>query len=810
MAQMPQPAQPASNPIAPLLDDGYNESTVGAPVRVPRWWATWESWVTLSLIVLAQLPVIGSLQSSDWVPEMPSLLVVGIAAIVVGWLIAQSPLHGSVGSLVGVGIGIALVVLLVLQRMPLADPTLGTGWLAHWDEFSQRMQLWFAALWDQSISADALPFVVLLATLVYLVGFLSCWAVVRWQNAWAALIPGGIILLTNISYLPGQPSLGFKIFLVAAVLIVTRMEFLRAARRWRRDHVVLPDFMSLEVMLIGALVAFVLVFAAWVVPTADHWGPVARLWERATEPVAARVEALGQLFVGINSKKQVPVHTFGATLPIQGKIVLGAVTLFQVSSTDPGNLRGAVYDQYTGGGWKLTEAAAVSLANTTVQAAELGTQRTKVEVRDPVTVRVEVMTTGAPDRRLLTVGDPVTANVPGRQLVDRNAQTLGVIPNNPTVPGTSYTTVGTVSAAAVPTLLAAGTQYPPAIVATYTTLPPTLPKEVSDLARDVAGRARTPYEAARLIESHLRRNYSYTLDPPPAPPTRDAVAAFLFDQRSGYFDQFASAMAVMLRSLGIPARVAAGFALDPADIDDATKAYAVSEQRAWAWPEVYFPNLGWVEFNPTPSRPTVARPGDDSSALADADAARGAPNPDEIPAESLEDFSTGEGIDFATEEQPFLETAAGQFLVQLISVLLVLSMVAVVVAVIARVFWLRHFGGLSPAAARWAKLLQLSAWAGIAPAPHLTVLEGAERLGVSLGEITAMRAIAADYTRDCYGPHLAETSEDEQAKRIADRHYRRLRDQLRRRIVTRVWHFGRVPSEGLARRYPAARPASIR
>ncbi|MGE3856592.1 MAG: hypothetical protein AB7G21_06525, partial [Dehalococcoidia bacterium] len=391
------------------------------PVRQARWWTSWESWLTFTLVLLAQLPVIGSLQSSDWVEEMPSLVTVAALGVVAGWVLAQSRLPGIVAALAGAAWGVVVVLALVLQRVPITDPDLGEGWWGRWAEFSLRMQAWGTAFWNQAISTDPLPFVVLLVALVYLVVFLSCWAVVRWQNAWMALIPGGIILLTNISYLPGQPSLGFIVFLLASVLLVTRMEFLRAGARWRREHVSLPEFMSLEVMFVGAIVAVALVAAAWIVPTANHWGPVARVWDRALEPVTSRVEAFGQLFIGINSKREVPIHTFGSTLPLQGKVALGTTPLYFVAASAPGNLRGAVYDEYTGGGWKLSGAAPVPLSGTTVQAAEFGTQRTKAEVRQPVTTQVEVVGEGAPDRRLLAVGDPLTADVPGRQLVDPGA-----------------------------------------------------------------------------------------------------------------------------------------------------------------------------------------------------------------------------------------------------------------------------------------------------------------------------------------------------------------------------------------------------
>ena len=798
---------------ASSFDDLFHSDT--APhesresVRVARWWASWEAWLTFALVVLAQAPVVGSLQSSEWVAEMPSLVLTATIAVVVGWVLSQSRLPGIVAGPLGIVIGAALVVLLVLQRVPLVDPRLGTGWFGHWAEFSLRMQAWFAAVWNQSISIDPLPFVVLLVTLVYLVVFLSCWSVVRWQNAWAALIPGGIILLTNISYLPGQPSMGFIGFLLVSILLVTRMEFLRAGARWRDERVTQPEFMSIEVMFIGAVVAFVLVGAAWIVPTANQWGPVTRVWDRMLEPVSARVETFGQLFVGISSKREVPVHTFGPTLPLQGKIALGGTPLYRVLAAEAGNLRGAAYDEYTGAGWKQTDATVVPLPGTTVQAAEFGTQRTKAEVRQPITAQIEVLTAGAPDRRLLTIGDPLAANVTGRQLVDPSSVPLGVIPDVPASPGKTYTTVGAVSRAAAPTLVGAGTKYPQAIIDTYTEVPATLPPEVADLARQVVGNARSPYEAARRIELYLRRNYLYTLDPPAAPPRRDAVAAFLFDQRAGYFDQFASAMAVMLRTVGVPTRVATGFALDPADVDSTTKMYTVTEQRAWTWPEVYFPNLGWVEFNPTPTRQLSVRPGDDAAAREEADAARAAT--DEDPAfydPALDDPGLpATDVDLsAFSDTPFLETTFGRFLVQAVSTLLVLSAGAVVVVVVARVLWERNFRGLRPASLRWAKIQLLSTWAGLAPESFLTPAEAAESLAARIGEAPALRSLARAYTHDRYGrPTDTVPTEDAEADRLADRDYRRVRDQLRRRVVSRLTHLGRVPAAPLARRYSAAR-----
>ena len=208
---------------SPFDDVFVSSQPSGAPrpeeaVRVPRWWTSWEAWITLALIILVEMPVIGSLQSSDWVEEMPSLVVAALAGALAGWTLAQSRLLSVLATTLGAAVGVIVTIVLVLQRVPLSDPGLGTGWDARWLEFLLRMEAWGAALWDGGISTDALPFVVLLVGIVYLVVFLACWSVVRWQNAWMALIPGAIILLTNISYLPGQPSLAFVVFLVALPL----------------------------------------------------------------------------------------------------------------------------------------------------------------------------------------------------------------------------------------------------------------------------------------------------------------------------------------------------------------------------------------------------------------------------------------------------------------------------------------------------------------------------------------------------------------------------------------------------------------
>ncbi|MCS7062005.1 MAG: transglutaminase-like domain-containing protein [Anaerolineae bacterium] len=148
-------------------------------------------------------------------------------------------------------------------------------------------------------------------------------------------------------------------------------------------------------------------------------------------------------------------------------------------------------------------------------------------------------------------------------------------------------------------------EYPDWILDRYLQLPDTLPIRVRTLARDLTATAPTLYDRARAIEAHLR-TYSYTLDLPPPPLGRDVVDYFLFDLRRGYCDYFATSMVVLARAAGLPARVAVGYATGT--YDPRAARYAVVGTDAHSWAQVYFPGHGWIDFEPTSSRPLIERP----------------------------------------------------------------------------------------------------------------------------------------------------------------------------------------------------------
>ncbi|MNI01472.1 Protein-glutamine gamma-glutamyltransferase [compost metagenome] len=143
---------------------------------------------------------------------------------------------------------------------------------------------------------------------------------------------------------------------------------------------------------------------------------------------------------------------------------------------------------------------------------------------------------------------------------------------------------------------------PLSIAGPYLQLPASLPPAIRELAQQVTAGLQGNYDKVSAIAQYLKTNYSYSLDAPTRPGNSDFVSHFLFVDRTGYCEHFSTAMVVMLRSIGIPARWVKGYAPgEEARVEGANYKYVtVRATDAHAWVEVYFPQSEWVSFDPTP------------------------------------------------------------------------------------------------------------------------------------------------------------------------------------------------------------------
>ncbi len=143
----------------------------------------------------------------------------------------------------------------------------------------------------------------------------------------------------------------------------------------------------------------------------------------------------------------------------------------------------------------------------------------------------------------------------------------------------------------------ASTAYPPDITRRYLQLPDNISARVRDLAQQLAATAPTAFDKASALSDYLL-TIPYDLYPPPQPLDSETVDNFLFVDKRGVCEQFATAQVVMLRTLGIPARLVAGY--NAGEYNALSGYYTIRASDAHAWVEVYFPDYGWIPFDPTP------------------------------------------------------------------------------------------------------------------------------------------------------------------------------------------------------------------
>ena len=166
-------------------------------------------------------------------------------------------------------------------------------------------------------------------------------------------------------------------------------------------------------------------------------------------------------------------------------------------------------------------------------------------------------------------------------------------------PGEEYTVASSLSTATPEQLQAAGTDYPGWVRDRYLQLPDTQPERVGELAREITADAGNPYDKVKAIETYLH-SLGYDQEIPAPPYNMDGVEHFLFELERGYSEYFGSAMAVLLREAGVPARLVVGYT--PSEFDSRAGHWVVRESDSHGWAEAYFPGYGWVEFEPTPDR----------------------------------------------------------------------------------------------------------------------------------------------------------------------------------------------------------------
>lgn len=304
-------------------------------------------------------------------------------------------------------------------------------------------------------------------------------------------------------------------------------------------------------------------------------------------PNGAGAPAFSSTGGGSTSTAESNLVTTNERVDIVGTIKLSPKVRFTVTADRPSYWRTAAYDRYTGGGWIRT---GNSREYTGPLAAPAGpsdglrqtvTAKTRLEAM-PAAWRPVQVGSGVSDRTRVTDMGDLRVN--------------GAIRKNE-----SYTVRSRVPQVPPEQLRDTGTDYPAPVRERYLAVPDSTPDRVKSHADNVTSGADNPYDAAVAVERWLEDNKRYSLEV--ERPDGNSADQFLFEMDRGYCVHYATSMAVMLRTQGIPTRFVTGYTAGQRVAEDE---WVVRGQNSHAWVEVYFEGVGWVPFDPTPAGPRSA------------------------------------------------------------------------------------------------------------------------------------------------------------------------------------------------------------
>lgn len=757
-----------------------------------------------------------ALNMADWTDGLLILLPVSAIALLVSHLLARSGFSEGYALLLALLYGFATIITIHLIALP--------GELSPAErltEMTQRIRLWATDVSLGEPGSENLVFAMALSVLFWVLAHNIIWHVIRLDRVWRAIIPPGFLLvIVNLAYV-GDANLEIYMlgFMFFALLLVVHNYTRTREYEWRHQRLRFSKRIHRGFIYTGIIIAAVVLLITQFLPVGGQEDD----WEQfedflSSDPVSAITDLWSRVFADLDGRGIATADYYGGDrLDLTGAVQLSDDPVMQVRvaginpTTNRLYWRSTAFDTYDGRGWEHQRRLQASKNDEGMRfnpgdynARQDVTQQFEMFIRASSLVHILAEPRSVDDivvQAELNCVDPNTTNCVNE---GRESDIAIIRARTPLRSGDDYSAVSSISVATAEQLQNAGTAYPTWVTDAYLQGDNLL----SDRARAIAeGVVRstgvtTPYDTAKAIESYLRTiEYDETI---PAPGFgQDPIDYFLFELERGYCTYYATTMVMMLRSQGIPARMASGFAQGEYQ---GASTYLVKENDAHTWVEVYFPGYGWVNFEPTADEFPVDRPGDPEFDEFDIETPEPTPSPTFSPPEATPPTAAPEQTPLPTQTMtptstpdtsqlapaitstpefaatptilpspsPSLSPAPmvvavddneSRGIVETLLLFLLAMIVIVTVGILGVLFviwWVEHrgLGGLNSIQKAYARLAIYGRWLGIMLNDKQTPHERREVLVDAVPEGSEPINVITDlYTQDRFGPPLPENAQ---------------------------------------------------
>jgi len=721
-------------------------------------------WFALPIYVLLVLIYPLSLQQAEWVRAADHFTWLAILGVITGVLVGNTRMSTTRAILLGGVLG-AIAIVIATSMATEGNAILREKLV----KLAINVNNWLTQVLAGESASDPTAFILFLGATTWSSAFVGTFALQRTGRPWDMLLFVGFCLIVNVSMALTNLLADLVVFSLASLVLLVRLHIVLLQDRWQRYNIVPSGEMDWRLLRGGLTWALVLVIMAFFTPRVGAAEVLGRAYNVFESPYHSVEAEWQRFFAGVSGPSKMRGVSFTESFRLGQSPNLSDRVVMTVDAASGHFWRAMTYDFYTGGSWRNTETDRVDK----VAVPALGRERFDA------TFEINVQQPGG---LLFVANEPVKVNIPAQfQTGADRTYSTGMRAVRGGQASEKYTVTSFVSVADKAVLRRGPTGYSDYIKQKYLQLPSTLPQRVKDLAHRIAKDETNNYDMAEAIESYLRTTYHYAPQVKAAPPGRDPVDYFLFDLKEDFCEYFSASMTVMLRELGIPARVVEGYTTGT--LDPNTGKYVVKELDAHAWVEAYFPTFGWIEFEPTPSQAPFLRIDSDLTGGATLPGdERGIDDPDNP--RVARDESEGLG---RSDLDPGLESASSDLEEPfdpkpMLGVLLIIALLMLGA-------WTRfqmRFRGQRPIDAAWGKARLLAAYAGYHPHPAQTSYEYAAMLGDAVPDAkTAILDIAESRVRDRYTP-VGATADDE-ARAISA--WRRLARTLMSLVPARLVSF---------------------
>jgi transglutaminase-like putative cysteine protease len=578
-----------------------------------RWW----DLPSAAFLFFAILFSTWRLQSTNWVEGLEHVRSVALAGVVIGLALGQSKYQKQAVVFLSLAYMLVVICWQWLDFMDFAEDEIQLGEKLLF--LAGRLLLSLSEFTSGRPVQDPLFFVAILSIPYWFSSLYSGYQLTRFANGLAAILPSGILMFVIFlnHYTVKDYSWMFGVYLFITLQLLGRQKYLVDRKKWREKSVQISAESGMDFNNAIMVSAAVLILLVWAVPYTLPVNLQARqAWQKISKTWVSEDERFQDLFASVKMDNPQSQDYYRNELPL-GTSISQSETLAFLVYTSPSAQefprlywRARVYDVFEDGRWLTSK----------VDGKSYEPQDGNFEIPDTnnrknVNFTFSIYIKG--QSILYTAAQPVWISHPANIFhtqIPLEAETdkgepmdIMILQATPYLEaGETYHSNAMLANPTIPELQAAGQEYPTWVTDKYLQLPADFSPRIKALAFDIAANLDNPYDQAVAITNYLRSEITYTPIMSFPEGTEDQLEYFLFEGRQGFCNYYASSEVLMLRTMGIPARLAVGFAQGEPNLQNAF--YTVREKDAHAWPEVYFPGYGWIEFEPSGNQEPVERP----------------------------------------------------------------------------------------------------------------------------------------------------------------------------------------------------------